>query len=100
MPHTTHIYTLHVYTTSPTCTPYIHTHTPLQGSPLTGKAGWINLGDTRHPKGQIPSLQSAGSLGVHLSWLTKIQVWATEWPELANGNTGHPVRYEFLINRN
>ena len=64
MPQTTHTHTLHMYTASPTCTPYIHTHTPLQGSPLTGKAGWINLGDTRHPSGQVPSLQSAGSLGV------------------------------------
>ena len=102
IPHTTHIHTLHVHITSPTCTPYTHTHThtPLQGSPLTGKAGWINLGDTRHPSGQIPSLQRAGSLGVHLSWLTKTPVWPTEWPEVANGNTGQPVRHEFLINRN
>lgn len=64
MPQTTHIHTLHMYTVSPTCTPYIYTHTPLQGSPLTGKAGWINLGGTRHPSGQVPSLRSAGSLGV------------------------------------
>ena len=102
-PHATH-YT-HTHSTRAHYIPHMypihtHTHTPLQGSPLTGKAGWINLGDTRHPSGQIPSLQRAGSLGVHLSWLTKTPVWPTEWPEVANGNTGQPVRHEFLINRN
>ena len=88
--HRLHTHTLYTCTLHPPHVPHTYTHTHICKVllSLVKQAGSI-WGTQGTPVARFPPCKVLGAWESHLSWLTKIHVWATRWPELANENTGH-----------